>query len=72
MSEPIEYIANSARFFILGDDLWASIATNTGQHVKIKFGVAQAESMDQIAGGYVIDHYRKAACAAREALKFTA
>lgn len=59
MSEAIEYDARSARFYKLDGHLIGSIVMQSGEHVRIKFGIAQVESMAVEAPPFVIEYHKQ-------------
>lgn len=72
MSEPIEYVANSMRLYDLDDELYISIATACGQHVKISAGFAQALMLNEDTASYIRKHFERQERDAAEMFQVTA
>lgn len=59
MSAPIEYLALSMRLYDLDDELYISIATACGKHIKICAGFSQALMMNADTAAFIQRHYQE-------------
>lgn len=65
MSEPVEYVAHSISLYDLDDELYVSIGTSDGRHVKISLGFAQALMINEQTAKYIRAHFQREEAAAR-------
>lgn len=57
--ETNNYVANSMRLYDIDGELFASICTQSGEHLKIKFGIAQARSMNADSADFIASYYAR-------------
>lgn len=72
MSDPLLFSAHSLGLYDVGDELYMSIGTIDGRHIKIELGFAQALMINEDTAKYIRKHFQQQEADAAEMFQFTA